>query len=233
MIAMLLEFADSDFLRFWNDKLEEEGDTGTLLTTIVFYFGQMVQAVHAVHARGIMHFDLKPENFLLVDGRVKLADFGVAGQVGDGETHISRNGQVGTTRYMAPEQIYQPERTQNANGKHQPLIVHKQPLSQIKESGSDSGGAGSSGGGGTVGGGVGVLPKGTPDGRGGTASCSGSGAAGGERVNGSAPGASSGRASGVMNGRSSPGGASSSRASGVMNGIHNSKGGPGLAAKPG
>lgn len=56
-----------------------------------------------VHAHGIVHRDLKPTNVLLGPrGRVVLADFGVARDLGgDAELTV---GPIGTASYMAPEQ---------------------------------------------------------------------------------------------------------------------------------
>lgn len=42
------------------------------------FWQQMLEAVHLVHQQGIIHRDLKPANFLMVDGRLKLIDFGIA-----------------------------------------------------------------------------------------------------------------------------------------------------------
>ncbi len=56
-------------------------------------------ALQYAHDKGIVHRDIKPENILLDrDGRVKIADFGIASLVGaTGENS-------GTPPYMAPEQ---------------------------------------------------------------------------------------------------------------------------------
>lgn len=64
---------------------------------------QMVEAIHAVHSVGIIHQDIKPANFLVLDtGEVKLIDFGISGIKGDdGRTHITVLGQ--TTLYASPE----------------------------------------------------------------------------------------------------------------------------------
>lgn len=37
-----------------------------------------MEAVHVIHEARIIHSDLKPANFLLVEGRLKLIDFGIA-----------------------------------------------------------------------------------------------------------------------------------------------------------
>ncbi|MDZ4769006.1 MAG: tetratricopeptide repeat protein [Chloroflexota bacterium] len=60
----------------------------------------LVQALHAllyVHRRGFLHRDLKPANILVVNGTVKLVDFGLASAKSQDEE------MAGTIGYMAPE----------------------------------------------------------------------------------------------------------------------------------
>jgi eukaryotic-like serine/threonine-protein kinase len=69
---------------------------------------QMLQALVAVHAAGVVHRDLKPANVLLEAtgaGRphARLADFGVAATAAEQRLHAS--GPIGTDGYMAPEQV--------------------------------------------------------------------------------------------------------------------------------
>lgn len=62
---------------------------------------QMVSAVAYAHRKKIIHCDIKPENMILLpDGRLQLADFGIA-RVAQNTVVGSGSGTVG---YMAPEQ---------------------------------------------------------------------------------------------------------------------------------
>jgi serine/threonine-protein kinase len=72
-------------------------------------FHQLLEAVGAAHAQGVIHRDLKPEN-ILVDGRGRLTllDFGIAKDLRAAKT---RTGMVmGTVDYMAPEQFVDAKR---------------------------------------------------------------------------------------------------------------------------
>ncbi|GEM_PF-5846867 len=67
---------------------------------------QICEALEYAHSQGVVHRDIKPEN-ILVDrqGRVKIADFGLARMSSNEEARVTRTNVVmGTPAYMAPEQ---------------------------------------------------------------------------------------------------------------------------------
>ncbi len=70
----------------------------------------MLDALAALHRRGVVHRDLKPANVFLTPHGLKLLDFGLAQPLsGDEQTRqlslTGRNVVVGTPQYMAPEQL--------------------------------------------------------------------------------------------------------------------------------
>jgi serine/threonine-protein kinase len=78
------------------------------LAETIPYIDQTAAALDYAHAQGVIHRDLKPANFLLhADGRLVLADFGIARILDTGatifQTLTSTGSVLGTPEYMAPE----------------------------------------------------------------------------------------------------------------------------------
>jgi tRNA A-37 threonylcarbamoyl transferase component Bud32/TM2 domain-containing membrane protein YozV len=74
---------------------------------------KICEALQYAHEQGIVHRDIKPENILLdKQGRVKIADFGIAKIAGLEPKDFSLTGArdvMGTPHYMAPEQVEKPQ----------------------------------------------------------------------------------------------------------------------------
>jgi hypothetical protein len=73
---------------------------------------KICEALQYAHEKGVLHRDIKPENILLdANGRVKIADFGIAKLIGEDKPALTLTGTgtaLGTPHYMAPEQLEKP-----------------------------------------------------------------------------------------------------------------------------
>jgi pimeloyl-ACP methyl ester carboxylesterase len=111
-IVTIYEIGDADggpFLALeWvgGGSLADMAGSGPLpVHTFVRVAGATADALAAAHGRGIVHRDVKPANVLLTeDGRVKLADFGLA-RFSEADDVTRSSGLWGTVAYMSPEQL--------------------------------------------------------------------------------------------------------------------------------
>jgi serine/threonine-protein kinase len=100
---LVMEYVPGATLR---DVLRDRGrlDAGEALAVM----DHVLAALAAAHAAGLVHRDIKPENVLLTaDGRVKVADFGLARAAAGTTVTTGTTGLFGTAAYLAPEQFTQ------------------------------------------------------------------------------------------------------------------------------
>ena len=86
-------------------SLKEEIGVVDDLGEIVSILRDICSGLAYIHSKGILHRDLKPSNVLRRKGRWKLADFGLARDLGDPSTRLTETFDgMGSQFYMAPEQ---------------------------------------------------------------------------------------------------------------------------------
>lgn len=107
-----MELGDSDL-----NRILKAYQSDIPLTRIISYWHQMLTAVQYIHSKGVIHSDLKPANFLLVNGRLKLIDFGIASNISMDATSVIKFSQTGTLNYISPEALIDvsPDGTPNKN----------------------------------------------------------------------------------------------------------------------
>lgn len=103
-LSVLMEIGESDLEKILTYRLNAE-DAVFDVSFTRYYWKEMLECVQAVHNFNIVHSDLKPANFLLVQGRLKLIDFGIANAIQDNTVNVHREQQVGTPNYMSPEAL--------------------------------------------------------------------------------------------------------------------------------
>jgi serine/threonine-protein kinase len=112
---LVMEFLDGRDLA---QLLEAEGPM-LAVTRAVHFAIQMLRALQAAHAAGIIHRDMKPSNCFIIDKDgerdvIKLVDFGISkvrlvdGDEGPAANLTRTNSALGTPLYMSPEQARSP-----------------------------------------------------------------------------------------------------------------------------
>ena len=101
LLYLVMECGDFDLAQILNQRKNLPFD----VEFVRYYTRELLKCVKVVHDAGIVHSDLKPANFVVVRGILKIIDFGIADAVPDHTVNIYRNTQIGTPNYMAPETL--------------------------------------------------------------------------------------------------------------------------------
>jgi hypothetical protein len=100
-LLIAMELADGS-LRDRFEQCRQKGDRCLPLVELLGYFREAAEALDYLHGKHVLHRDIKPENILLLEGHAKLADFGMARVLEEGQRMVSSSG-CGTPAYTAPE----------------------------------------------------------------------------------------------------------------------------------
>lgn len=105
-LYILLEAGEIDFIKILELRMTKSENPSFDVSFTRHYWKEMLECIYAVHSHDIVHTDLKPANFVLVRGRLKLIDFGIANAINTNETvNIHRENTIGTPNYMSPESL--------------------------------------------------------------------------------------------------------------------------------
>jgi len=96
-VLLVLDYMDGGDL---GDKINESSQQAKAMAAYWMY--QVCAAIQAMHSAGLIHRDVKPDNFMISNGILKLSDFGLAMALPPGGGRM--NQKCGTPAFMAPEQ---------------------------------------------------------------------------------------------------------------------------------
>ncbi|XP_037896148.1 dual specificity protein kinase TTK [Glossina fuscipes] len=116
-LFMVMEKGDSDL-----NKILQSYSTDLPLYILTNFLYQMLLAVDYIHQNGVIHSDLKPANFLMINGRLKLIDFGIASNIAVDSTSIIKFSQAGTFNYISPEALIDTSTGSSPMRNNQPKI---------------------------------------------------------------------------------------------------------------
>ncbi|MFA7323346.1 MAG: Stk1 family PASTA domain-containing Ser/Thr kinase [Candidatus Nanopelagicales bacterium] len=96
----------------------------------------ILEGLAAAHAAGFVHRDIKPENVLVSDdGRVKVADFGLARAVATSNSSATQGVLIGTVAYLSPEQVERGEADERSDIYAAGILLYEMVTGQVPHAG--------------------------------------------------------------------------------------------------
>ncbi|KAI8958774.1 kinase-like protein [Daldinia sp. FL1419] len=136
VLSLLMEMGELDLNTLLRLRMSHENARFDPVF-VRYYWQEMLECLAAVHAHDIVHSDLKPANFVVVQGRLKLIDFGIANAIQTDETvNVHRETQIGTPNYMSPESLLDSNTTDSSG--HRITSVGTTPRPRLMKLGKPS-----------------------------------------------------------------------------------------------
>ena len=131
LVYLAMEYLPGRTLR---DVLREYGPL-TPEQALVF-LDPVLEALTAAHAAGFVHRDIKPENVLISDdGRVKVADFGLARALETSGNSVTQGMIIGTVAYLSPEQVERGEADGRSDVYASGILLYEMVTGQVPHAG--------------------------------------------------------------------------------------------------
>jgi len=131
LIYLAMEYVPGRTLR---DVLRQYGPL-TAEQALVF-LDPVLEALGAAHAAGFVHRDIKPENVLISDdGRVKVADFGLARAMETSAQSVTQGMIIGTVAYLSPEQVERGEADGRSDVYAAGILLYEMITGQVPHAG--------------------------------------------------------------------------------------------------
>ncbi|KPM34264.1 hypothetical protein AK830_g12307 [Neonectria ditissima] len=102
-LQMVMEMGQIDLDKLIKDRHKQSPKLH--LPFVGHFWLELLHCVASIHSLDIVHSDLKPANFVLVYGVLKLVDFGIANSIPDDTINVYKDQVAGTPNYMAPETL--------------------------------------------------------------------------------------------------------------------------------
>ncbi len=99
-LHIAMELAEDSLLDRFR-QCQNQGQPGIARDELLRYFGEVAEALDYLHGHKLIHRDIKPANLMRLNGRAKVADFGLVRLLDSSD--MAGKTVCGTPRYMAPE----------------------------------------------------------------------------------------------------------------------------------
>lgn len=107
--SQIMEQGDIDLAKYLEKRKKNHtglsNDSVYNMNFLRLIWHQMLIAVNTIHHEHIIHSDLKPANFIFVQGTLKLIDFGISRSFNSDQTSVIKDKNMGTLNYISPEAL--------------------------------------------------------------------------------------------------------------------------------